>query len=158
MSKRRLKRANGISKLPGNRPVEIPEWWKDMLKTQENYNECLICGNNIKRPNRLYCCNLCRNIADNYTNYKHVNTIRRRIHYKFNFKCQDCGMNFIYMTKIGYVLPAFIGEVHHIIPLGWGHGGEDHFDNLTLLCEHCHKKAHKILKEKRLARYNEKTY
>ncbi|MCD4827935.1 MAG: HNH endonuclease [Candidatus Cloacimonetes bacterium] len=61
---------------------------------------------------------------------------KKMAHERFGFHClcRNCRNTFLREDNTPYI------EVHHIIPLC--DGGEDHIENLSVLCAHHHRFAH----------------
>ena len=94
---------------------------------------CIICKKSFKRKNnqQCFCSQAC--IRRKRRNLEITKALNREYFLeKFNFTCQDCGSE-----NNGNL------ELHHIMPLY--KGGSDSSDNITCLCDVCHKKIHKII-------------
>ena len=118
-----------------------PEWYINSIEKLKGY--CLWCGK--KLPNKRY--HYCPPKDEHEYSHKdrcrcavhdlRVTPVRRFVHQKFKFECQECGKHFPYFTPAGAELPVHGGEVHHSTPLK--DGGEDSIENMELLCEKHHK-------------------
>ena len=118
-----------------------PKWYINSIEKLKGY--CLWCGKELPNKRYHYCPQEdkwefgCKDRCHCAVHDLRVNPIRRFVHQKFNFECQECGEHFSYFTPAGAELPVHWGEVHHVIPLK--DGGEDSIGNMTLLCKKHHK-------------------
>ena len=146
------KRISSIRDMPdcpeGLKNVKFPDWYIETKNESIKKLECIMCGNKITRHTYLYCSEECKQLKHEITKSPSVNNLRSALHKWFKFKCQKCGKIFYHLTDNRVLLPRYIGEIHHIIPLDKKYGGKNEFNNLTLLCKKCHLKAHEILRRK----------
>ena len=110
--------------------------------------KCVRCGKDLPPRKRKYCCHICQLIYLDDTrtkNYVSWQAMRRRIIKRDDFTCQDCGSFRGFEDdhpRAGEKWPVYGDwEVHHIVPISKGGEMWDP-ENLTTLCDECHKKRH----------------
>lgn len=102
----------------------------------EKFPTCRYCDTPTGSDS-LFCSESCKTRFERWLETEHArekgkrpaywNIIRRTILERDGYRCQICSDN----TSL---------SVHHIIPLS--SGGDSSFENLRVLCQHCHQKAH----------------
>lgn len=139
-----MKRINSIHKFNdfNFQNIKKPKWY--IKSIQKLKGKCIYCGIDLPKRKRKYCSSECKWKSSHSINDLNVTSLRRYIHQKDNFECQKCGEHFSDITPAGAELTYHWGEVHHIIPLF--KGGIDHYSNMILLCNKCHKKIHKKIR------------
>lgn len=145
----RYKRHYSINRIPGA-PTELPAGWKwpEWYTTSRELNRgnCLWCGKHLDNSRLQYCSESpgigasCKRrvMWTGWVSYNlRVTSLRRFLHKWYNFECCRCGIHASKTTPAGVELPiiAFEGDHHQALVLG----GEDHWDNMRLLCPACHK-------------------
>jgi 5-methylcytosine-specific restriction endonuclease McrA len=145
---REMKRETSVHNLTDGKTYAYPEWYYQSIDDAKKKGICRYCGDVIQNKRSVYCSDRCREHWQNWAgiNSLTTNSVRREIHKRFGFACTNCGTMFYHELKSGVKVPRFYGERHHIIPLE--NGGEDSFDNQTLLCHECHKIIHSKRREK----------
>lgn len=104
-----------------------------VLKKQREviWKHCLNCGRRfIANPSSRKRCNDCQAMSKRSLStieYRHKRTLFLS---KFKNQCQSCHAALNEKTV----------RLHHILPLGLG--GKDRIENITILCEKCHRKVH----------------
>jgi hypothetical protein len=99
------------------------------------------CKNPVKKPYRYYCSKDCQQkiIHEAYSfEYFRSDCLKRD-----NYTCQYCGVKADYSSFNSNII-----EVHHILPVQYG--GSNDISNGITLCQKCHLKAHRELKNERL--------
>jgi len=131
-----------VHRIKNGQLYDYPEWYYDSIKLARKKKICRYCGKPLPKGERTYCSFECKRHWQCWAgiNSLRTNGVRREIHKKFGFACTKCGEIFSQKFESGVEVPRFYGEVHHVIPLH--KGGEDEFNNLTLLCPKCHKEEH----------------
>jgi len=119
--------------------LDYPDWFNQQCAEFLAAMKCRACGCKLPRKNQTLC--------EKHNNhlykleYLGISMLRKQIHRKFNHTCQKCGVMFITEFESGFKMPRYRGHVHHIKPLS--EGGADNEDNMTLLCEECHRNEHR---------------
>lgn len=137
------KRETSVHRILNGTIHEYPAWYYQSKQRAKKEGICFYCGNEVSNKRSTFCSDLCKKHWLNWASIKslRVNSVRREVHKKFHFACTECGVMFFQELDSGIMIPRFYGQVHHVVPLCFG--GLDSFDNLTLLCEQCHKSVHK---------------
>lgn len=118
-----------------------PKWYVESRAAAKKTGGCVVCSKELPSKRMSYCGFDCKIwVRLTAISSMEVSTLRRWIHKRFGFECQQCGRKFFTESKSGVLFPVFGGEVHHIVPLQYG--GKHEWDNLTLLCVRCHKAVH----------------
>jgi len=134
-----------INKIKNGKTYRYPDWYYDSKDEAIKKRICQSCGEPLPKGKRAYCGKTsCHGDATIYS--LGISSVRREVHKRFGFACTHCGVMFVIITKGGVHVPLFSGISHHVIPLEYG--GEDDFDNLTLVCDECHKIEHRRLRKK----------
>lgn len=118
---------------------------------------CLNCGEILFGSKKRYCSNGCyREFRENYIYHRYWVQLRKEVLEKFDFRCQKCKKRY---PNVNVPYNERKLEVHHIIPKS--EGGQDNFENFTVLCRKCHnqettKQVRKLRRMKQLDKAQEK--
>lgn len=141
-----------FTRIPGNQGRKGKELrtMKVVCTGYENQGICAMCGGQLGKRRRIYCCEEC---ANRYRDFFYWNRAKYEAIERAHHKCQRCGVSAKGLARIyaRWYEISFL-EVHHIIPLD----GELRMwnklnigPNLLALCHECHllMRSHKALAE-----------
>lgn len=127
-------------------------WEKQLAPYSRDYvrdGYCRWCGNKIKGKRKRFCSDSCsKKFAIATVWGRGCGPYKYHIMVRDNFTCQDCGEFLALQNEYGITVPinGKRADIHHIVPLN--NGGGDEPSNLITLCEECHKKRHRDIREK----------